>query len=54
MTPNQSVWYITLLIIFLCLVLAAVVYELTGYLVLVLFVAPPLVHYYLNRSSRNK
>lgn len=54
MTTNQKVWYISAIIVLICLLIAALIYAYTGQLVLFIFIAPPLVHYYLKKRSQNK
>jgi hypothetical protein len=53
MNRNQKVWYISAVIVLACLLIAALIYVYTGQLFLLIFVAPPLVHYYLKKRSRN-
>jgi len=52
MTTNQNVWYISAIIVLICLLIAALIYVYTGNLFLFIFVAPPLVHYFLKKRSR--
>lgn len=53
MTTNQKVWYITLLVVLICLLGALLIYHFTGHIFLAIIIAPPLVHYFLKRRSGN-
>ena len=55
MKTNQKVWYISALIVLVCFLIAALIYAYTGQIFLFIFVAPPLVHYFLKkRSEQNR
>ena len=53
MNRNQKVWYISAIIVLVCLLIAALIYDYTGQFFLFIFVAPPLVHYFLKKRSQN-
>ncbi|MFU8811752.1 MAG: hypothetical protein ACNA78_02225 [Balneolaceae bacterium] len=55
MTMKQTVWLITWIITLVCLLMAFLIYQYTGTLFLVIFIAPPLIHYILSkRMDRNR
>ena len=50
---DKNVWYISALIVLVCIFIAALVYLYTGQIFLFIFFAPPLVHYFLRKKNRN-
>lgn len=54
MTSNQKVWYISTLFVLFCLLLAAILYKLTGHLFIIIFIAPPVIHYILRKRFDEK
>lgn len=53
MTIKQKIWYFSGLVVLLCLLIAALVYKFTGHLFLMIFIAPPLIHYFLKKRYRS-
>lgn len=51
MTTNQKVWYISFLIVLVCILIAGLVYIYTGHIFLFIFIAPPIIHYFLKKNS---
>jgi len=49
MTLHQKVWFYSLLFLLVCLLAALLIYKFTGNIILVLFVAPPIVHWILKK-----
>ncbi|MEX0647601.1 MAG: hypothetical protein WD604_11110 [Balneolaceae bacterium] len=49
MTTNQTVWLISLIILLVCILLALLIYIYTGQIVIVLFIAPPIIHWILKK-----
>lgn len=49
MTVRQKVWFFSILILLICILAALVIYKYTGNLILVLFIAPPVIHWIIKK-----
>lgn len=54
MNIRQKTYFISLFILLICLVLAAVIYVYTGNLVIAIFFAPPVVHWILKKRNESR
>lgn len=53
MTTNQKIWLISSIVILVCILAALLIYIYTGQIIIVLFIAPPIIHWILKRRQHN-
>lgn len=53
MDLGQKTTYISLLILTTCILLTLVIYLYTGHLVIVLLIAPPIIHWVLKKREKH-
>ncbi|REL38013.1 hypothetical protein DYD21_05185 [Rhodohalobacter sp. SW132] len=51
MNSQQKVWYVSGIVVLICLLIAAIIYKFTGHIFLAIIFAPPLVHYFLKKPN---
>jgi hypothetical protein len=51
MTINQKIWLISLTVLLVCILAAVLIYITTGQVIIVLFIAPPIIHWILKKRS---
>lgn len=54
MTVNQKVWYISALVVFVSILIALIVYRITGVIFIAIFFAPPVIHYILKKRMEDE
>lgn len=52
MDTKQQTYWISFLILVVCIVLAVVIYIYTGNLVIAIFFAPPIIHWILRKRDK--
>lgn len=50
---NRTTWYLSALILLICILIAVAVYLFTGQVFLVIIFAPPVIHYFVNKKRRS-
>jgi len=51
MDNRQKATYINILVVLLCILLAVILYFITGHIVLAIFIAPPVIYWILERNN---
>lgn len=54
MNTKQKTYLISLIILIVCLALAAIIYVYTGNLIIAIFFAPPIIHWILQKRRRSE
>jgi len=54
MNTKQKVWYISAVILLVCVLIALLVYKFTGVIFFAIFFAPPVIHYILKKRWGNE
>lgn len=52
MDLNRKTYFISFIILLVCIALAAVIYIYTGDLIIAIFFAPPIIHWILQRRNK--
>jgi len=54
MIIHQKAWFYSIIFLLICLLAAVLIYKFTGNIILVLLVAPPIVHWILKKRIDHK